>query len=176
MRRLGRRVVLIVALGMAGVYCSAEQTNPPAPPTAPTAGAVSDRATILDDSEVRYAESGGIAGFVTAATLQASKGAVTAEYRPPRSRLSTPPLTGTLTEAEYLDLWQQLDRSGVWTLTGESPPRAGADMIRHELRVRLGSRSHDIVWFEGSASADVKKSVQLAERIRETAERAALLR
>jgi hypothetical protein len=172
MRGNGRSAVLLMALGLGGVYCNAEQTgSPPGNPTAP-----SDRRVILEDSEVSFVESGGIAGLMTAARLQADKGALTVEYRPPGSRASTPPLSGTPTEPEYLELWRQLEGAAVWTLTGAAPQRVGADMIRYELRVRAGSRSHLIVWLEGDASPAVKAAARLAESVRQTAERAALLR
>ncbi len=172
MRANGYSAALLMALGLGGVYCSAEQTgSPPGRPTAP-----SDRSVILEDSEVSFVESGGVAGLMTAAMLQANKGVLTVEYRPPGSRASTPSLTGTATEPEYLELWRQLEGAGAWTLTGAALPRTGADMIRYELHVRVGSRSHRIVWVEADSSPAVKAAARLAESVREAAERAALLR
>jgi hypothetical protein len=135
-----------------------------------------DRESILADSDVHYVESGGIAGFMTSATLQANKGEVTVEYRPPRSRPSTTPHTGTLTDDEYLEVWKQLEDADVWSLAPAPPPPRGADMIGYELRVRLGSKSRRIVWVEGDGSAAAKALAKVADAIRQAAERAALLR
>lgn len=141
----------------------------------PPVQAALDRAAILGDSEIRFTEAGGIAGYLTTVEMRGRQGEATVDYRPPRSRVSTPPHSGTLTAAEYLALWKQLDEAQVWTLAAKQRG-AASDQIQSELRVRVGARTHTVIWLEGDASDGAKTAARLADAIRQTADRAALLR
>jgi hypothetical protein len=91
---------------------------------------------ILADSEVTYVESGGIAGRVHEAHFAAKGSRVEVAYRPADPRAGRGTFTGTLEPEKYIELWRDLERSGVWTMTS-SPRSRGADLREHELRLRL---------------------------------------
>jgi hypothetical protein len=167
--------VLTIVLTTAVCHAQQKPAPPAGPAPAPMSSSASDRAAILADSEVRYTESGGVAGNMTTAVLKAGNGSTNVEYLPPQSRPATPVLTGTLTDAEYLELWKTLDSARVWSLKPAQKP-AYPDMIRHELVVRIGTRSHQIVWLEADTSLATQTAITLAAAVRKSAEQAALLR
>lgn len=109
-------------------------------------------AEVLSGSELYYSESGGIAGRVHEATLTATGGRVSVSYRPGTSGAAGAALSGTLPAARYLELWRESERIGAWSLPSTPPPAGGADMIQHELRLRLGTQSHRVSWIEGNSA------------------------
>jgi hypothetical protein len=131
-------------------------------------GAASDasQSAVLDDSEIAYVESGGIAGRVHEAHFKAAAGGVTVGYRSPDIRAPDgTPQAGTVDGEAYVALWRDVDRLNLWSVT--SPPRSvGADLIQHELRIRSGKRSHLIRWDEGTAaSTRIRDVAAWAQRV-----------
>jgi hypothetical protein len=101
-------------------------------------------AEVRAGSELEYTESGGFAGRVHQARPIATSGQVEVEYRPVEPSGSDV-LRGTLEDARYAELWREAERIGIWSMA--SPPRSrGADMMEYELRVRLATKSHALLW------------------------------
>ena len=125
---------------------------------------------ILSDSEISYSESGGFAGRTRETRLIASRGVVTAEFRPAGSASTTPMLTTSVERDQYLALWEEAERIGIWTLV--SPKKTpGADLVESELRVRLGLKSRVIRWNDGGGTA-LRDAGLLGQRIFGAAQRA----
>jgi hypothetical protein len=153
-----RRWLSSVAMVCLTVTC-AGQTGP-SRVDAPSAGA------LLGDSEIRYIESGGIAGRTYEARFGAKDARVTAQYGGPDLRLPDGGLqAGTVENDAYVKLWREADRLNLWTI--ESPRKAiGADLIECELTIRLGTRSQVIRWNDVSAGADRIRAVAVwAKRV-----------
>jgi hypothetical protein len=113
---------------------------------------------LLNDSEIQYVESGGIAGRLTEAHFKAADGKVTAGYRGPDLRAPEGMQVGNVENVAYLALWREADRLNLWTM--QNPPKAsGADLIESELRIRQGTRTHVIRWNEGSMSTNKMSDV-----------------
>ncbi len=129
-------------------------------------------ADVLSSSELHYSESGGIAGRVHEATLTATGGRVSVSYRPDRSGPADVALSGTLPAPRYLELWREAERMDAWSLASNRGPAGGADMIQHELRLRLGTRSHRVSWVEGVSA--MRDASAFGRRILEAARDVAL--
>lgn len=138
-------------------------------PLGPPPGRAAD---LLGDSELFSAVSGGITGRAREGRLTAKSGRVTVEYSP-GDRAGAGELTGTLEPSRYLELWQEAERAGIWTLT-VSAKATGADLLHHELRVRAGTRSHAVAW-TGAApeSPSARVASQIGDRILALAREAA---
>jgi hypothetical protein len=142
----GLRVPLLIAaaLATAGPRCASGQDG-----QAPTAPSGIDAESLLADSAMRFESSGGIAGFVSGASIVAKDGVVSVEYRPPFGRMTAEPRRGTMAPGEYLALWKDVLQSGLPSLpsTGEPEPR-GADRIRNVFEVRRGSAATTLIWMD----------------------------
>ena len=135
----------------------------------PGSVAPSPTASPLKDSEIRYVESGGIAGRVHEAHFKATDGKVIAEYGAPDLRAPTGLQAGNVENDAYLALWREAERLDLWTLKDPAPSK-GADMIQSELQIRLGSRSKVIRWDdEGAASGRLRDVAAWAKRVLATA-------
>jgi hypothetical protein len=130
-----------------------------------------DRAALLADSELRYEKSGGIAGFVSGAAIEASAGAITVEHRPATSRHGMPRETGTLPESDYLELWAEAERADIWSLQGKPPSSVGADIIRYELQARVGERTVLVRWTDEETTPAAVAAGRIGNRILEAASR-----
>ena len=120
---------------------------------------------LLSDSELFYEVSGGLAGVVRTARLVAKAGEVSAEYASSEMRPGTGPQKGALEHSRYLELWEEAERAGIWSIR-ISGKATGADLIRHELSARAGDRRHTVSWSDGSgSSATIESAVRIGERI-----------
>jgi hypothetical protein len=131
-----------------------------------------DRDALLADSELRYEQSGGIAGFVSGATIKAFAGAITVEHRPINSRHGTPPDTGTLPESDYLELWAEAERADIWSLKGKPSAAGAADMIQYELQARIGERAVTVRWTDEETTPASVAASRIGSRIVAAANRA----
>jgi hypothetical protein len=120
--------------------------------TGPGSVGSSPNASLVNDSEIRYVESGGIAGRVHEAHFKASDGKVIVEYGGADLRAPTGLQAGNVENDAYLALWREAERLNLWTLASPAPSK-GADFIQSELTIRHGSRSKVIRWDDESASA-----------------------
>lgn len=152
-------VAAVAALGM--WTCAAAGQAPAGPAPRPS------DADVLSSSELHYSESGGFAGWTHEATLTATGGRVSVSYRPERSRGADPQVSGTMPAPRYLELWREAERLDAWSFPSTRPPAGAADMIRQELRLRLGTRSHAVTWVEGSAA--MKEPAAFGRRILDAA-------
>ena len=146
--------------------CGAAGQVPAGPTARPT------DAEVLSSSELHYSESGGIAGRVHEATLTATAGRVSVSYRPGSSGAAGAALSGTLPAPRYLELWRESERIGAWSLPSVPPPTGGADMMQHELGLRLGTRSYRVSWVEGSET--MREASAFGRRILEAAREVAM--
>jgi hypothetical protein len=124
---------------------------------------------ILADSEITYVESGGIAGRLHQAHFAAKGSRVDVEYRPADPRAVRGTFTGTLEPDKYIELWRDLERFGVWTMTSSAKSR-GADLREYELRLRLGLSRHTVRWDEGNERSDaIRRGAELGRRLLDVA-------
>jgi hypothetical protein len=122
-------------------------------------------ASLLEDSELFYQQSGGIAGSIETARLFARSGEVTAEYASKSGRTRIEPQTVPVPPARYLELFKEAERAGIWSLesTGKG---GGADQVQHQLRAVAGGRRQLVSWTDGtSSSPSVAKAMRIGERI-----------
>jgi hypothetical protein len=130
----------------------------------------------LKDSEIRYSESGGIAGRVREARFTASDGKVIAEYGGPDLRAPQGLQAGNVENDAYVALWREAERLDLWAVTSPAPSK-GADLVQSELTIRQGSRSKVIRWDETSASSDrLRDAAAWAQRVVAVAREHAALR
>ena len=147
-----RRWLTCAALVITTVTCAGQ--------TAPTNVGATAATALLNDSEIHYIESGGIAGRVHEARFKAANGRVTVEYRAPDLQFPEGLQAGTVDNDAYLALWREAERLDLWTLASGRPSR-GADVVQSELRLLQGTRMHEARWDEEHASS--------SERLRTTA-------
>jgi hypothetical protein len=112
-------------------------------------------ADVVSSSELFYSQSGGFAGRVHSARLEATGGTVIVEYRPGEVRISQRTQEGTMPREVYLSLWREVEALKPWSRESRKPPAGAADMIVHELRMRMGTDSKTLTWTEGTAISDV---------------------
>lgn len=121
-------------------------------------------AALLAGSEISVTESGGIAGRVHSVRLTASSGRVNVEYRAREVPVATPPFTGSLPNDRYIALWRELEAAKVWD-THTPKPTSGADLIRTELRLRVGESSWLVSWDDGSGlTPEIRRLAEVARR------------
>jgi hypothetical protein len=153
---------LLLALwgaAVAGVGSGAAQP-PSAPPPVPA-----PLEQVLEASEISVIESGGVAGRVHAVRLAAVRGRVAVEYRPREASVSAPPFAGTLEPDRYVLLWRDLESAGVWDASSPRPAR-GADLIRTEIRVRIGESGRVVAWDEApSFPLSIRELAEVAQRV-----------
>jgi hypothetical protein len=151
------RAASAVAAALGIWTCAAAGQDPAAPAPRPA------DAEVLSSSELHYSESGGFAGWTHEATLTAAGGRVTVSYRPERSRGNDAPAAGSMPAPRYLELWREAERLNAWSLPSTKAPPGAADMIGHELRLRLGTRTHSVTWVEPGDR--MKEAAALGRRI-----------
>jgi hypothetical protein len=140
-------MLIVAALAMAGPQCASGSSGLDG--QAPAAPSGLETEALLADSAMRFESSGGIAGFVSGATLVAKDGVVSVEYRAPFGRLTTAPRRGTISADAYLALWKDVLQSGLPSLPSTSEPDArGADRIRNVFEVRRGPAATTLIWMD----------------------------
>jgi hypothetical protein len=129
------------------------------------AQAETPEADLLAGSELSYQRSGGIAGSIETAKLVARSGVVTAEYASKSGRTRIEPQTAPVPAARYVELFQEAERAGIWSL--EAPRKdGGADQIQYQLSAVAGGRRQLVSWTDGtSSSPSVANAVRIGERI-----------
>ena len=121
-------------------------------------------AALLSSSEISVTESGGIAGRVHSVRLTASSARVDVEYRAREVPAATPPFTGSFPHDRYIALWRELEVANVWDSPTPKPTR-GADLIRTELRIRIGESNRLVSWDDGSAvTPEIRRLAEVARR------------
>jgi uncharacterized protein (DUF2252 family) len=120
---------------------------------------------LLSDSEISVTESGGFAGRVHAVRLTGSNGQVGVEYRAREAGASAPAFTGSLGADRYVTLWRELEAAHIWQI--ESPkPTAGADLINHEVRIRLGESARVVRWDTArELPPEIRRLSEIADRV-----------
>jgi hypothetical protein len=139
-----RRWLSCAAIVITTVTCAGQ--------TAPTRVGATPATALLNDSEIHYIESGGIAGRVHEARFQAADGRVTVQYRAPDLQSPGDMQAGTVDNDAYLALWREAERLDLWTL-GSGRQSRGADLVQSELRLRQGKRTHEARWDQEHASS-----------------------
>jgi hypothetical protein len=133
-------------------------------------------AVLLSGSEISVTESGGIAGRTHATRLVASEGRVAVEYRAREVPVSAPPFMGTLEGDRYVALWRELEAIHIWDIRSPEP-RAGADLVYREVRIRLGESGHVVRWDEaGELTPEIRRLSETARRVLEAGRQSAFAR
>ena len=146
---------------LASVVTCAAQTTPGNSKTAPTSA-------VLADSEIYYAESGGIAGRTREARFIADSGNVKVEYRGAEAEPTSTPLEGDLDPKEYVALWEEAERLRPRDIA--SPPRSrGMDLIEHALTIRSLTETHTIRWNAEPTPETLRGVEALGQRLLNTA-------
>lgn len=155
------RALPVTAAMAMSVVLSATQppaSTKPSPPPAPLE-------QVLEASEISVIESGGVIGRVHAVRLVAAGGRIAVEYRPREALATAPPFAGTLEADRYVSLWRDLERARVWDTPSPKPTR-GADLIRTEIRVRIGESGRVVAWDEApSPSLVIRQLAEAAQRV-----------
>jgi hypothetical protein len=164
-----RRWLSCVALFLATATCAGQAGQG-------GVGAGAPPSESLKDSEIRYTESGGIAGRVREARFTARDGKVIAEYGGPDLRAPEGLQAGNVENDAYVALWREAERLDLWTLASPAASK-GADLVQSELTIRQGSRSKVIRWDETAAASDrLRDAAAWAQRVLEVAREYAALR
>jgi hypothetical protein len=125
----------------------------------------------LRDSELVYEVSGGFAGLARRGALASVEGKITVEYRSDEPRGALSQQTGTLSSKEYLALWRELERDGLWTLKVRETGEVRTEVVHHTLHARVGQRVQEITWTDTNNTSDGRTAAGMGNRILEVARR-----
>jgi hypothetical protein len=165
------KIAAILIVSLLGNACENTSVQPPANDGLSRKGITTGQSSLLRDSELRYEITGGFAGLVRGAALKASDAKVTVEYRPDQSP-SKPSKTGTLAIKDYLALWWDLERAGLWELRAGTESEAGGDLFQHRLSARVGPKVHDFTWTEPTSSSTNQTAGSFGKKILQSSQRA----
>jgi hypothetical protein len=128
----------------------------------------------LRDSELVYEISGGFAGLGRRAALASAEGKIAVEYRSEDPGRVPSQQSSILSPKEYLALWRELERNGLWTLKVREAAEVRTEVVRHTLRARVGAKVQEITWTEPNTTSAGRAADSLGNKILEVARRSTL--